>query len=202
MQWSSQYRFKLIVSLLFLGYACNGILKPVDNFDDLKKGYRFKHGMVMYEYIDRSGGLDSVRKTIDSFTIVDTLIEYKKYIIADSFMYFPLAMPRKDLKGIDFPTGPKKYAVYGVADFSGEIIIYPSFKYWQPIVNGFYSFSRDKRNINEICSWGLLHVNGVVVTDVKYDLFFYDSASHKIICQNEHGAAAQYDSIPAVFNLK
>lgn len=185
---------------MVFGFACNGILKPVDNFDDLKKGYIFKHGMVMYEYIDRSDGLDSVRKTIDSFTIVDTLVEYKKYIIADSFLYFPLAVPTKDLKDINFPKGPKKYAVYGVADFSGEIIIYPSFKYWEPIVNGFYSFSRDKRNINEICSWGLLHVSGEVVTDVAYDAFFYDSTSNKIICQKEYGPNAKYDSIPAVFN--
>lgn len=79
---------------------------------DLKVGYRFQRDSVISRNM-KFPGSDSVRFTLESFTIIDTLPEFEKYIIVDSVP----SLPHKDYYNRE----------YGVADFNGDIVIFPSF---------------------------------------------------------------------------
>ncbi len=150
----------------------------------------------MYKEVNRFGGsIDSFPRTIDSFTIVDTLPGFRKYIIADSWTTMPLILPSRDLSKVSF-SGGEKYPVYGVADFNGDIVVYPSFSPWLPLPNGFYGFSLMRNQANV---WGLLHVNGVMMTDVKYEDISYDTASNRILCRMITGQDTTVDSIEPVY---
>lgn len=167
----SSHRVVLFFVALALLLACG---RAADDYHQMKSGYRFKNGPVLYE--TRLNG-DSVPFTVDSFVVVDTLPELGRYIIGFNRQRLP-PMPVPDFQsGGVHVLDPAKTMHYGAADFDGNIIIFPQFLVWNYLGDGYVAVAH---HINDDAC-GLLHLRGELVTDMTYRELKYDSASGKIL---------------------
>ncbi len=184
-------RLKITCLLLFtlLLASCG---EHIDSNEDLKAGYRFKKDSVFYRKVNRLGENDSIKFTLKDFTILDTFPEFERYIIGDSQGGHKFLIPDKLGNGGAGGTveTPRTFN-YGAANFDGEIVIFPRFWQWMDLGHGYFGV-RKYRNTPE---FGVVHIRGEMITDIKYTLLSNDSFTHQIICGYSVNESLLYDTI-------
>lgn len=170
--------------------------KHVDSNEDLKAGYKFQKDSVFYRKVETWFHQDSIKFTLEDFTIVDTLHEFERYIIVDTCGGRGIPIPVPGTNSGKAVINSSITFNYGAANFNGEIVIFPRFGEWMDLGHGYFGV-RKYRNSME---WGVLHIRGEMITDIKYHSFVKDT-SNQLICEYSYNNTLMYDTLDFSSNM-
>lgn len=167
----------IVISLIFT-IACG---EHINKDEDLVAGYQFKRDSLLWM---RTSSLfsdkDSIPFHVNDFGVIDTLPEFERYIIVDTAahdrkpIYLPF-LPTAHGNGMEFKSNLR--LKYGAKSFDNKIVIFPRFHEFIDLTNGYYGV----RLYLNTDVWGILHVRGQMVTDVKYDWLSNDPKTGNIL---------------------
>ena len=183
----------VLVLLVFVMAASCG--EHIDSNDELVAGYQFKRDTVFWMKTNSwFESRDSIPYHVNDFGVVDTLAEFERYIIVDT--------ASKDLPPVHVPYitspngGPVSVDVdlrfrYGAKNYDNEVVIFPRFNELLDLGSGYFGV-RKFRN-QEV--WGVLHIRGEMITDIKYTMLKVDSLTGNIVGSYQVIGGMAYDTL-------